>query len=218
MHVKNAALCLLLAAAALAACAGPPSAEVVRLEIERQLPGARFVPEEHLRLGRFSLGLVRWLAGFDHDKEDEKDIALFRAISGVEIATYKVRSLPALDGFRLPVELEHRLHEEGWTLMVRSEEKDEHTWVLYRGARGAGANAPEVIRDLYVVCLDPKELSLIRVSGHLDKLMAAALVDEPKKMARLARSGGAHVPITRPPSTGSTAPWMKAAASDASQK
>jgi hypothetical protein len=213
MHVKTAApLVLLVAAAALAACAGPPSAEEVRGEIERQLPGARFVPEDHLHLGRFSLGLVRWLAGFDHDKDDEKDMALFRAISGVEIATYKVRSLPSLAGFRLPEKLEHRLHEEGWTLMVRSEEKDEHTWVLYRGAN------TEVIRDLYVVCLDPKELSLIRVSGHLDKLMAAAMADEPKKMARLTRSGGAHVPITRPPSTGSTAPWMKAAASDASQK
>ena len=87
--------------------------------------------------------------------------------------------------------------------MVRSEEKDEHTWVLYRGARG---EHPEVIRDLYVVCLDPKELSLIRVSGHLDKLMAAALAAEPKKMARLTKAGGPHVPITRPPSTGSTAP------------
>ncbi|HEV7516919.1 MAG TPA: DUF4252 domain-containing protein [Thermoanaerobaculia bacterium] len=190
MHVKTAApLFLLVAAAALAACAGPPSAEEVRGEIERQLPGARFLPEDHLRLGRFSLGLVRWLAGFDHDKEDEKDRALFRAISGVEIATYKVRSLPSLEGFRLPEKLERRLREEGWTLMVRSEEKDDHTWVLYRGARGTGANTPEVIRDLYVVCLDPKELSLIRVSGHLDKLMAAALADEPKKMARLTKAG-----------------------------
>jgi hypothetical protein len=54
--------------------------------------------------------------------------------------------------------------------------------VLYRG----GANA-EVIRELYVVCLDPKELSLIRVSGHLDRLMAAALAEHPKKMARLAK-------------------------------
>jgi hypothetical protein len=188
MHVKNAApFLLLLGALALAACAGPPSAEQVRGEIERQLPGARFAPEEHLRLGRLSLGLLHWLAGFDHDKTDEKERALFRAISGVEIATYKVLSLPALDGLRLPEELEHRLHEEGWTTMVRSEEKGEHTWVLYRGARGAH---PEVIRELYVVCLDPKELSLIRVSGHLDKLMAEAMADEPKKMARLAKSGG----------------------------
>jgi hypothetical protein len=194
MHLKTAApLFLLLAAAALAACAGPPSAEQVRFEIERQLPGARFVPEDHLRLGRLSIGLLHWLAGFDHDKDDEKDMALFRAISGVEIATYKVRSLPALDGFRLPEGLEHRLHEEGWTTMVRSEEKDEHTWVLYRsdrpGRAGRGEH-PEVIRDLYLVCLDSRELSLIRVSGHLDQLMAAALAHEPKKVTRLAKSDG----------------------------
>ena len=194
MQLKTAApLFLLLAVTTLAACAGPPSAEQVRFEIERQLPGARFVPEDHLHLGRLSLGLLRWLAGFDHDKGDEKDMALFRAISGVEIATYKVRSLPTLDGFRLPEGLEHRLYEEGWTTMVRSEEKDEHTWVLYRsdhaGRPGRGEH-PEVIRDLYIVCLDSSELSLIRVSGHLDQLMAAALAHEPKKVTRLAKSDG----------------------------
>jgi len=191
MHVKKAApLFLLLVAAALAACAGPPSAEQVRWEIERQLPGARFTPEEHLRLGRFSLGLLHWLAGFDHDKDDETDRALFRAISAVEIATYKVRSLPSLDGFRLPEGLERRLHEDGWTMMVRSEEKDEHTWILYRGARDARGEQPEVIHDFYLVSLDSRELSLIRVSGHLDRLMAEAMAAEPKKVTRLAKSDG----------------------------
>jgi hypothetical protein len=185
MKIKTAApLLLLLAMAPLAACAGTPSAEQVRGEIERQLPGARFEPAEHFRLGRFSLGLVRWLASFDHDKKDQEDIALFRAISGVEIATYRVRSLPADAALSLPEKLEHQLREAGWTTMVRNSEKSEQTWVLYRSADS------EVIRDLYVVSLDPRELSLIRVSGHLDRLMAAAMADHPKKVAQIAKSEG----------------------------
>jgi hypothetical protein len=187
MQPRSARFAFLAVALALAACAGPPSAEEVRGEIERQIPGARFERAEHLRLGRFSLGLVRWLASFDHDKENEKDRALFSAISGVEIATYKVRSLPVIESLRLPENVERRLHEEGWTTMVRSEEKGELAWILYRGAGGAH---PEVIRDFYIVSLDAKELALVRVSGHLDKLMAEAMAQEPKKMTRLARSEG----------------------------
>jgi hypothetical protein len=183
MKMKTTApLLLLLAAATLGACASTPSAEEVRGEIERQIPGARFERAEHLRLGRFSLGVVRWLASFDHDKNDEADRALFNAISGVEVATYKVRSLPPIERLSLPDTLERQLREGGWTTMVRNSEKNEQTWVLYRGKN------QEVIRDLYVVCLDAKELSLVRVSGHLDRLMAAAMAEHPKKMAQLAKS------------------------------
>jgi Domain of unknown function (DUF4252) len=175
-------LFLLLAASTLTACSGVPAAETVRAEIEHQLPGARFEPAEHLRLGRLSLGLLHWLAGFDHDREDQDSVAMFRAISSVEIATYKVRSLPPLEDFRLPEGFEHRLREAGWLTLLRSEEKNEHTWILYRG------ESLEAIRDFYLVSLDPKELSLIRVSGHLDQVMARALAKEPKKMTKLAKA------------------------------
>jgi hypothetical protein len=184
MKMKTAVpLLLLLAAATLAGCASTPSAEEVRGEIERQLPGARFERAEHLRLGRFSLGVLHGLASFDHDKNDEADRALFRAISGVEIATYKVRSLPAHDSLNLPDKLARQLRDGGWTTMVRNSEPNEETWVLYRGKN------QEVIRDLYVVSLDAKELSLIRVSGHLDRLMVAAMAEHPKKMAQLRDPG-----------------------------
>jgi len=175
-------LLLPLAAAALAGCAGVPSADSVRGEIERQLPGARFERAEHLHLGRVSLGLLHWLAGFDHDREDQNSIAMFRAISGVEIATYKVRSLPSPESIRLPADVENRLHEAGWRTMLRSEQKNDHAWILYRG------DSPESIRDLYIVALDAKELSLVRVSGHLDQVMARAMAEEPMKMARLGRT------------------------------
>ncbi len=183
MQTKTAVpVLLLLAAATLAGCASTPSAEEVRGEIERQIPGASFERAEHFRLGRFSLGVIHWLAGFDHDKSDEADRALFNAISGVEIATYKVRSLPAHEVLSLPERLSNQLREGGWTTMVRNTEKGEETWVLYRGKN------QEVIRDLYVVCLNAEELSLVRVSGHLDRLMAAAMAEHPKKMAQLAKS------------------------------
>jgi hypothetical protein len=195
MKMKTSApLLLLLAAATLSGCASTPSAEEVRGEIERQIPGAHFERAEHLRLGRFSLGVVRWLASFDHDKNDEADRALFNAISGVEIATYKVRSLPAIESLSLPETLERQLRDGGWTTMVRNSEKNEQTWVLYRGGAAVGSGKPEVIRDLYVVSLDAKELSLVRVSGHLDRLMAAAMAEHPKKMAQLAKSAPGALP------------------------
>jgi hypothetical protein len=175
---------LLLAAAALAACAEVPSADRVCWEIERQLPGSSFERTEHLRLGRLSLGLLHWLAGFDHDRADQNSIAMFRAISNVEIATYKVRSLPSPEAVRLPESVEQRLRDAGWTTLLRSEEKTDHAWIFYRG------DGPKAIRDLYIVALDRKELSLIRVSGRLDQVMARALADEPGRMARLAKGSG----------------------------
>ncbi|HTQ79311.1 MAG TPA: DUF4252 domain-containing protein [Thermoanaerobaculia bacterium] len=174
---------LLGAAALLTACSSTPSTDEVRWAIERQLPGARFERQDHLHLGRFTFGLVRWIAGFDHEPGDQKDLEILRAISGVEVATYKVRSLPPLDSLKLPENLEHRLHEAGWNTMVRSGQKDEQAWILYRG------DSMDAIRDLYIVSLDQKELALVRVSGRLDRVIARAMADEPKKLAHLQFSG-----------------------------
>jgi Domain of unknown function (DUF4252) len=172
--------CLLLAATALlAACTGAPSPEEVRGEIERQLPGSRFQPAEHFRLGPVSMGLVHWLVGFDHDRKDEAGRAIVRAISHVEVATYKVLALPETADFRLSEKLERRLQGGGWTTLVRTEEKGEHAWVLYR------VEAPATIRELYIVTLDPKELTLVHLRGRLDEVAARALAEKPRKVAQL---------------------------------
>ena len=52
---------LLSAAALLAGCGGSPSVEEVHRELQRRFPQARFEPEEHVHLGRISLGLLHGL-------------------------------------------------------------------------------------------------------------------------------------------------------------
>ncbi|HXO18514.1 MAG TPA: hypothetical protein VOA87_01170 [Thermoanaerobaculia bacterium] len=170
-------LAVLLAAASLAACGGTPSVEQVRWEIERQVPGARFERETHIHLGRLSMGLLHRLARLAEaeNEGDRENLAIFRAIDRVDVATYKVLSLPPLDGLQVAPRFERSLIANGWTTVVRTAEKRERTWVLYR------ASGEDSIHDLFVVSLDHDELALVHVGGHLDRMLAKALAEHPGK-------------------------------------
>jgi hypothetical protein len=169
----------LLLALQLGACKATPSVDEVRAEIEERFPGASFEPDVHLRLGPIGMGLVHWLAGMAGEPND-KNLAMARAIRRVEIATYKVRSLPAADEMRWSPGFERRLAQAGWTAVLRVAEQGDRTWLFYRGDQGAA------ISDLYLVALDGDELALIRINGRLDRLFAEAVAAHPKKLMQLA--------------------------------
>lgn len=156
----------------LVACDGePPSAGQVRAHLERSLPGVRFRREEHIRLGRFTLSLVRGLVRLaGEDRETRQTLGSIRR---VEVATYEVEGELDLTGLQAPRDLERRLADAGWHPMVREREEDSLTWVFVR-ADDAGA-----IRNLYVVELDPGELTIVDLAGRIDEIMARALADDP---------------------------------------
>lgn len=176
-------LCLLPLAGLAAGCAGgAPSVEAVHSEIQRRVPEARFELEEHIRLGRISMGLIHGLVRLVADDEDEQELKMINEVHRVEVATYKVTSLPDLDRFESqlkgPTGFEQDLARAGWTLAVRTREAGERTWIFLHTTPDGG------LSNLFVVALDHGELSLVRVDGRLDRAFAAAVADHPKEVVR----------------------------------
>jgi hypothetical protein len=184
LHPLPALFALFAAAALLIGCGGSPSVEEVHRELQSRFPQARFEPVEHVHLGRISLGLLHGLVrlagngdkGAKGDDGDEQAATIFSGIGGVDFASYKVRNLPDLDGLAGSPRFAQQLAQSGWSLMVRTRENAERTWVYVRSDEAG------VLRNLFVVSLEKDELTLVRLDGHLDQAIAAALAEHPKSM------------------------------------
>ncbi|HEV7504289.1 MAG TPA: DUF4252 domain-containing protein [Thermoanaerobaculia bacterium] len=185
MNRQTVPFLIALALAALTTgCAGGPSVDTVRWEIERRIPEARFEPEEHIRLGRISMGLIHGILRMVPDAEEGRQIV--NEVHRVEVATYRVKSLPNLDRLdRLGSEtgFEHDLARAGWTMAVRTRDKGERTWIFLHDGEGGS------LSNLFVVSLDKSELTLVRLDGRLDRAFAAAVAEHPQKMAKQIGAG-----------------------------
>ena len=153
-------------------CKQSPTAEQVRLELERQLPGAKFERESHIHLGRISMSAVKQVLRFTTPK-GSTERKLIASIKRVDVATYRVVSPPEEPAPSSVVVLQRRLEQAGWTVVVKEKDLDERTWVIAREDDSGS------IRSLCVVSLDPYELEVISVDGRLDELMAQAIADDP---------------------------------------
>ena len=156
-----------------AGCAGTPSVATVGWEIQRRFPEARFEREEHFHLGRVKMGLLRGLVRMVPGKVEGQEF--LSRIHGVEVATYRVRSMPDLDRLASDTRFEKQLAQNGWTPMVRTRDENERAWIFVRTDQ-AGA-----LRNLFVVSLDESELSLVRIDGRIDQALAEAIAAHPKK-------------------------------------
>jgi hypothetical protein len=168
---------LLSLSSLLAGCGGSPTVDQVRWELQRRFPEARFVPEEHVHLGRISMGLLHGFVRLAaNDDDDREGMELVSQIHGVDFASYKVRDLPDLNGLAGNTRFESRLKQNGWSLMVRTREEHESTWIYVRSTPDGA------VRNLFVVSLEKDELTLVRVDGRLDRALAAAMAEHPRKM------------------------------------
>jgi len=171
----NRAAILILAACALATtgCDGEaPSAEAVRVHLERSVPGAEFRRESHVHLGRFTLGLAKGVmrvVAFE-DRQTRRALSQIRSI---DVASYEVVSMPATEDITLPPRFERRLADQGWYPMVKTREEDSQSWIFVRELE-AGA-----ISNLYIVELDEAELTVIDLQGRLDRVVAQMVADDP---------------------------------------
>jgi hypothetical protein len=173
---------LLSLASLLAGCGGSPSVEQVRWELQRRFPEARFYPDEHVHLGHLSMGLLHGVLRLAaHHDGDREGVEMLDQVRAVDFASYKVHGLPDLDRLAGDARFERQLGENGWSLIVRTREKAERTWVYVR-SDDAGT-----LRNLFVVSLEGNELTLVRVDGRLDRVFAMAMAEHPKSMF-----GGGH--------------------------
>jgi hypothetical protein len=165
-----------------AGCAGTPSVDTVGWEIQRRFPEARFEREEHFHLGRVKMGLLRGLVRMVPGEVEAQKV--LSRIHSVEVATYRVHSLPDLDRLAGDTRFEKQLSQHGWTPMVRTREENSQAWVFVR-TDPAGA-----LRNLFVVDLSESELSLVRIDGRIDQVLAEAIAAHPKKALATVKGEG----------------------------
>jgi ribosomal protein L18E len=180
-------LAVLLSLSSFAAgCATSPTVDQVRWEIERRVPGARFEREEHIRLGRISMGLIRGLVRMVPGKVDGQ--GMITQVHRIEVATYRVSDLPDLSEIDGELRFEDRLARSGWSLTVRNRETGERAWMFTRAdSRGS-------LRNLFVVNLDGSELTLVRIDGRLDRAFAEAVAMRPKDAVRKVKGEAGEEP------------------------
>lgn len=162
----------------LSGCKDSPSVDSVRWELEQQLPGVRFERESHIRLGRLTMALAKPIVRWALDEDDEAR-AIVTNIKRVDVGVYRVVSLPDLGELDLEPRFEQRLAANGWTMVVRQNEEDERTWVFTREDKEGK------IRGLFVATLDADELTLVSIDGRLDRVIAAALADDPGELVEI---------------------------------
>jgi hypothetical protein len=167
---------------ATAGCGGSPSVDQVRWELQRRFPEARFQREARVRLGRISLGLIRGVVRMVPGEVEGQQF--LNAVHRVDVATYRVSSLPDLDRIQGDTRFADQLADAGWTMVVRTREADENAWVYLRSDEAG------IMRSLFVVALETDELTLVRLDGRLDQALVEAIAREPKRAARTIKEDG----------------------------
>jgi len=161
---------------------GAPSLQQVRWELQRRFPEARFERQESFHLGRLSMGLIRGIVRLVPGEVEGREIV--SSLRRIEVATYRVSSLPDLDRIQGETRFEDQLARDGWSMAVRTREEGSHAWIFLRSDE-AGA-----LRNLFVVALEEDELTMVRIDGRLDHALAEAIALEPKDAVRRIKDGG----------------------------
>ncbi len=163
-------------------CWRSPGVERVAWAVESQIPGAAFDRQTHVRLGRISTGFARWVVNLaldENDPEERQAKVIVNAIRRVEVGVWENQGTTdeaALTSVAMPRSLSRMLAEDGWQVMLDSRDEGGRAWVLaHQDERSIDA--------LYVVALDPDELSVVRLEGRFDEAFARALAERPHEAA-----------------------------------
>jgi hypothetical protein len=179
-------LAVLAAALGAGGCVALASPEMTAMKdsIEGDLASADFDREFGITLGRMSLGLGKLvLNGLG---EEGEDLNLLRGVRRIEVGHYvadrgedRRRDDDELEdlwaeryeaGSPLDFRLESMMRRRGWTAALAARDGGSRTWVYYRTG-----DRQDRIRGVYVIALDGEELTLVRLTGRLDRTLAAAM-------------------------------------------
>lgn len=180
----TAFLVLGLLAGGLTACWGGPGVGSIRHAVETQVPEARFEQEVHVRLGRLTTGLARWVANRALDEDDDEARVVVNSVHRVEVAVFENRadlSDDAIERVTMPPSLRRMLGSEGWAVMTEVADAGTKAWVLVQ--QQPGESGGPALRGLYLVSLESDELAIVRLEGRFDEAFARVFADHPDEAA-----------------------------------
>jgi hypothetical protein len=174
--VRKLAALIMLAASA--GCATASTSRTVAQSVESATPGCRLERDSTLVLGPASLTLVRALSGVAGDDLDEDTREMLRSVRRIEICTYRATPRCGLAG--MPPLLARQLAADGWHAVVATvDDEGELSWILTRSGDGGA------ISGLLVIAFDHDELEVVRLDGEIDRLLVAAVEEDPESVREL---------------------------------
>jgi len=169
---------LLLLSVVLAGCVTSVSSELheVRREIDQALPEATLESETTFHVGRIALGISRGILRMAGEgspsspssPDSESAAAMLTGLKRVDVGIFRVVGAEAVPERDLVPRIESILERRGWEVIVRVFDGEEAAWVAYQ-------MTGDQLRGFYVIALDEDELSLVRLRGRLDRVLAAAV-------------------------------------------
>ena len=156
----------LAAAIVLPGCLWAPLRAQIRLDLERQLPGASFDKEFEISLGPVSLAFARMVTRLVPDAHDAS--GYLKNVRKIEVAVYNAHQMPPVDQVKMPERMQSMIEKDGWETAIRVREENEIVWVMYR-------TDDESVKNVCVVVLNDDELVMVRAEGNLEQLVALAL-------------------------------------------
>jgi len=182
MHaVKVTALGLVLGVLA-GGCTHIATTNQVVSALEREYPSFELQEQEHISMGRITLGMVRMVLRLVPDEEEvDEALRILEHLDRLEVATFRFVT-PRARQVRASSPLDRRLQAEGWTAVVSSSDDGEQTWLYVRQDERS-------VRGMIVVSLDGDELEVVSLEGDLDEVVAAAMAGEELGITRIVENG-----------------------------
>jgi hypothetical protein len=170
---------LLLVATLSTGCATATTSGRVEETLESALPGCRFERDTTLVLGRTSLSLLRWLSGVAGDQLDEDTLEILHGVRRIEVSSSRAAHECKAVGTSPLVS--RQLAAGGWHAVIAAvEDEGELSWVFTReGPDGRSSG-------MLVIALDHEELEVVRLDGDIDRMLVAAVGDDPSTVLGLA--------------------------------
>ena len=134
----------------------------VETALKQQYPDVRIYREFEITVGTSVFGLIDMMID-----EDDMDFDLSK-LDRAEIGVYEIRNLPSLDEFELPVETLRLKHCPVKEELVNIREEDEFVLII-------GCLKGEELRNVFVVVIEPDELTLVSASGDYEEIMKLAM-------------------------------------------
>ena len=147
-------------------CVFTPDLDRIQRIVAQEIEPATMKTQVKLNLGPVAMSVAKLVTGFANVEEEVQDY--LSCIRRVEVNVQEISGLSSLRSIRWPKGIERKLEHDGWETLVKAREENEIVLVLYKTHR-------KTVRSLYVVCLNPDELVLVKVEGKLDTLVTRAL-------------------------------------------
>lgn len=149
-------------------CVFTPGLDRIQCIVAKEIEPATMKTEIKLNLGPVAMSAAKLITRFAEVEEEALDYLDY--IDRVELNIQEISGLSSTRSIHWPEDLDRRLEQEGWEILVRAREEDEIVLVLYK-SRG------QTIRSMFVICLNTEELVLVKVDGELDTLAIEAMED-----------------------------------------